>query len=236
MASYALTSAYRAKGDLDQARQMGETALKLVKQINGPWFEAYCRNELASVLRALGDYEGAKRHYEISYHIREMFRDPEGIAVARGSLGEIALLGGDYHEAHRLFEQNLDTYEEIGDRGGLARTLSGLGQAARALGDFTGACDHLRHALALSAEIQFVPLTLSIMGIIGGMLLAEGHANLAVKTLRCVVHHPSSDRETKEHAARILAGHGVTPGSPGSVELKQHVDSLLQELSLLRTR
>ncbi len=201
---YILTSAAAARGEYERAYQYSKQAYELLAAINERWFMAYCLNEWGNVARAMGDYAEARQHYQASYTIRQEFADPEGMAVALNHLGKVATLEKNYAEAKRLYHQGLSGYREINDRGGLAASLSGLAVAYCAEGDHVAARRYFHEALQITTDMHFVPLTLSIIAELAELQFQTGRAEQALELLALVRHHPASDRETQDRAARAL--------------------------------
>ncbi len=108
----------------------------------------------------------------------------------------------NYAEARQLFQRSLKIYEEIGDRGGLATTCNGLANAAVGLDRYRTAQGHFLDALAVAADIQFVPLILAIFAGIGQLLLKTGQGGQDL--LQFVSHHPAAEFETRRLAQQIV--------------------------------
>jgi ATP/maltotriose-dependent transcriptional regulator MalT len=154
----------------------------------------------------LGNYDEARQHTQESYALREAFGDAEGMALARALQGKIALLQGQAEEAQRHYEHSLALYQDLGDQGGLAASLNGLGMAVCAQGAFQDARSYLRQALQIAAEMQFVPLELTIITSSAALLLQTGQSERGRELLECVLHHPASDRDTVQRAQQLLDG------------------------------
>ena len=201
---YVLTSAAFAQGQFEIAQKYARQSYALSETTNDRWMMAYILSDLGNIERALGDYVQAKQHYQASYAIRDEFDDPEGKASALNHLGQVAVLEENYSEAKNLYQQSLALYQDINDRGGLATTLKGLGTVECALGNCQAAGAHFRQALQITTEMQFVPLTLSILIGIGEMFLQTGRAEPGLELLALALHHPAGDRETKDRAKKCL--------------------------------
>jgi tetratricopeptide (TPR) repeat protein len=165
---------------------------------------AYCLNLLGESALAVGDMTLAQQHIEASYRLRQEFNDPEGLAVAFNHLGKIALQQKYYERAQQLYQKSLDIYQNIFDKGGLARAYQGLGTVAGRQGDVQMAQQQLHQALRLAAEIQFVPLMVSILNAIGELLLKSNRPEYGLKILAFVRQHVASDRATQAEAQQLL--------------------------------
>lgn len=204
LAYYVLASAAVGQGHYQAARQYAQQAYALAHQRDDRWFMAYCLNLLGESALALGEVSVAQQHVEASYRLRQEFDDPEGMAVALHHLGKIALRQEQYERALHLYQQSLDVYQNIFDKGGLARAYQGLGMAAGRQGDLQRAQQQLQQALQLAAEIQFVPLMLSILKAIGELWLNSNRSEYGLKVLAFVRQHPASDQATQAEAQQLL--------------------------------
>jgi predicted ATPase/DNA-binding CsgD family transcriptional regulator/Tfp pilus assembly protein PilF len=203
-AFYGLTSAYLNLGQYQAASENGEEALRLLAEIGNHWMSAYCHIELGNVHQAMGHYARAERHYRESLRIRKDYRDPEGIAVTANHLGEISLLRHDYEAAQQLYEQSLSLYQKLNDQGGLAAAHHGLGQVAYQAGAADLAAHHFREALDIADRINFIPLLLSLLIDIGGLMLTNDLKNRGLELLRLVRDHPASNQQQQKRAASLL--------------------------------
>jgi DNA-binding SARP family transcriptional activator/predicted ATPase len=212
LAYYVLASATFGQGHYQIARQYAQQAYTLAQQRDDRWFMAYCLNLLGESALALGDVTVAQQHVEASYRIRQEFNDPEGMAVALNHLGKIALQQKHYERAQQLYQKSLDVYQNIFDKGGLARAYQGLGTVASRQGDIQMAQQQLHQALQLAAEIQFVPLMVSILNAIGELLLKSNRPEYGLKVLAFVRQHPASDHATQAEAQQLLDRHSTEAG------------------------
>jgi len=213
MAYYALASAAFGQGHYHPARQYAQQAYTLAQQRNDRWFMAYCLNLMGESALALGEVSVAQHHIDTSYRLRQEFNDPEGMAVAFNLLGKIALQQKQYERAWQLYQQSLDVYQNIFDKGGLARAYLGLGTAASRQGDVPRAQQQLHQALQLAAEMQFVPLMLSILKAIGELWLHSSRPEDGLKLLAFVGQHRATDQATQAEAQQLLEGYRPEAGA-----------------------
>lgn len=211
-ACYLLANALRDQGNYEAALGYARRAFTLAQEMEDSWGMAYFLNTLGSIVQAQGDYSAARRHYQASYDRRQEFDDPEGMAVALQNLGGTALQQNEYEKARELYEKSLGFYRELGDRGGLAASLNGLGKAALALEEVGKATEYFREALRLAADIQFLPLMLSILNEIAELFIQLGHEQKGITLLSFVNQHTAGDREAKVQAQQRLRDHeGILP-------------------------
>lgn len=209
IAYYVLTRAAFLQGHNEDAQQFAQRAQETAEEVGDRWFMAYCLIELGNVAIVLGDPAAAKEHYQRSYDIRKEFGDPEGRALALTHLASIALNADSFKEAKALYEESERLYEEIHDKGGLASSCSGIARALVALGDQPAARDHFRRALELAAEIQHVPLVLSVVNGVGEMLAKSAKRDDGLQLMELVLAHPAADSQTRSWAERIRAEAGA---------------------------
>ena len=219
---YVLTDAYLAQGKYTKASETAERAFAIAERNDEHWFRAYLLIDLGNVARELGEYEQANEHYHASYQIRERFGDPEGQAVALGQLGEVAILQKDYTQAEDFYSRSVATYQGIGDRGGFATALNGLGLTALYLGKIEEAKRHFNEALQTASEIQYLPLTLSILTNIGRLMLKTEEYERGAQVLGAVLHHTSVDQPVKERVWKILADYEDEVPMEALKEAKAH--------------
>lgn len=203
-AYYLLARAALLQGHYEAAQQYAQQAHLLTQAAQDRWFMAYCLNELGNVACALGDYEAAKGHYLSSYALREEFNDPEGRGLALNHLAEIALLQAAYAEAGQLYQRSLAFYRQTNDRGGLATSLSGLAQVAVAEGDYPAARHQFQQALQIAADIQFMPLLLSVLISVAELLLRTGPIERGLELLTLAGSHPACDYLIKAKVKNLL--------------------------------
>jgi predicted Zn-dependent protease len=77
----------------------------------------------------------------------------------------------------------------------------------------------LHQALQLAAELQFVPLMVSILTAIGELLLKSNRPESGVKVLAFVRQHPASDHATQAEVQQLLDRYNTEAG-------KEKADSL----------
>jgi ATP/maltotriose-dependent transcriptional regulator MalT len=87
----------------------------------------------------------------------------------------------------------------------LATSLAGLGEVACASGEVQTAQQYFQQALQITSEMQFVPLTLSILSGVGELLLQIGQTERASELLALALYHPASDHETKARTQQRIA-------------------------------
>jgi predicted ATPase/DNA-binding NarL/FixJ family response regulator len=204
---YVLANAAFAQGKYDQAMGFAHAGYRLTAETSNSWMMAYVLSLMGNIARAQGDYAQARQHYLAGYKIKEDLNDPEGVASTLNQLGQIAWLQEDFIEAGRLYHRSHSIYQRINDRGGLVRSLHGLGDTALARDDSSAARRYLNQALQLATEMNWLPLTLSILASVAGLLCRDGRQARCVELLAAILYHPASDQETKDRVQELLDCH-----------------------------
>lgn len=204
---YLLTGAALALGQYERAHALASKAYRISREIVDTWFSAYPLIDIGKAALGLGDYVSAKEHFEASYAIREQFRDPEGMALALSHLGEIELLQGDFKAAQQNYQRSHKIYREINDKGGLASTHKGLGDCALAIDDYRSSSEHYLQALCIARDIQYTPLSISLLIGIGELLWKIGRGERGMELFLVASEDPASEHETKERARRAVTAH-----------------------------
>ncbi|HEX9925048.1 MAG TPA: tetratricopeptide repeat protein, partial [Anaerolineae bacterium] len=201
---YVLASATSGQGDYETAQRYARQAYALAQQRDDYWYTAFCLIELGNIALALGDIATAQQHFEASYTLRKEFNDPGGMAVALNHLGEIALRQQAYEQAQQLYRESVDLYRNIFDKGGLAQAYQGLGTVASRQGDLQTAQQYLQQALRLTMEIEYVPLTLSILSIMGELLLNSDRPEPGLLVLAFVQQQAGGNPTVQDEARKRL--------------------------------
>jgi predicted ATPase len=209
-----------------QAQGQYVTAKDLMQQSLGPFKEtddqlmiAAALGFIAPVLLALGERTQAKQRLQESMGLLRSLGYSWGLALCFNYLGLLADLTQETErvEAQRLHQESLTIFTELGDRRSMALSLNYLGQVAATAGHiaYPEARQHYLAALQMAIEVQVVPIALAALTGLAALLvdppIEETKADLietkarAAEYLSLVLHHPASQYETKERAARLLA-------------------------------
>ncbi len=220
IAFYVLGEANFALGDLEAAWQSAQQAYHLAEAMGNRWMMAYIFSSLGNITRALGDTHQAQQYYQAGFAIKQEFNDPEGMAAALNYLGKVAWLQQDYEEAVRCYQQSELIYRRIQDRGGLAIALQGLGDTAQRRGDYETARHYLQQALQIAVDMQWTPLTLSILTSTGDFLARIGHIEKGIGLLTVTTNHPVNDQETRKQAQQYLTAYqaSLAPEAPATIQ------------------
>ena len=99
----------------EQARDAGEQALALQRELGDKSEIAWALNNLANPVAQLGDYERAQALYEECLAIQRESNNRQGQAFPLLNLGEVYYAIGKPHEALALYEESLSISREVGE-------------------------------------------------------------------------------------------------------------------------
>lgn len=234
-ACYGLVGAYLSMGQLDMALHNGKQALHSAKEVGNHWFTSYCQIELGNVHQALENYSEAERHFRAALHVKMAYKDPEGIAVTAKHLGDLSLLQEDLEAAQDFFERSLASYQDLNDRGGLAAAHHGLGQVAIQKDNFDLASRHLKRSLEIAANINFLPLLLSLLIDIGILFQENVQRQRGEELLRLVHDHPASNPQ-QQKIVRSRFGEFMEMDEEPLPDFQATISSLPSELLDFQTK
>jgi tetratricopeptide (TPR) repeat protein len=204
IACYVLANANFAIGENKLALAHVREGLLSTESTGNRWMKAQLLNVQGQIAQAQNQYALAQQKYQESYRIKRELNDPEGEATALNHMAMIALLQDNAEEANQLYLRSLDLYLRINDPGGLGSTYAGLGDSALAKGDFSAACHYYRQGLQLAIQIQWLPLTISLLTGISNLLLHAGRAKESAILLNQVLVHPAITEDTRVRARQSL--------------------------------
>lgn len=139
-------------GELSDARQLGEEALKL-----WPETEYVGRAKTLHNLARLAQEqnpEAARQLYEESVALRRKVGDERGMATTLGNLGTLAQKAGDTATAREYYTQSLRLRNRLREPLGIAITLNNLGEVAVAENDFSLAITLFTHAERILTDLK----------------------------------------------------------------------------------
>jgi predicted ATPase/DNA-binding SARP family transcriptional activator len=194
-------------GNLAEAQRLLQKCVAIYRKTNNRWGVAWSLSNLAYGLSEKDEkrQEEAKQLLEESVNIYKAIGNKHGIAIALNNLGYIIYRQQDYLAAKTLLEESLALRREIGYPRGIAVALNNLGQVVCALGEYEHGKQYYYEALEIAAAIQTIPLTLAALGGLAIPLAHEGKIEQALELLNLALHHPASNKETKDQASDFLA-------------------------------
>jgi predicted ATPase/Tfp pilus assembly protein PilF len=192
-------------GQSEEAKQLFQEALALFRELEDQWGITKALNNLGIIAYYLGEYEDARQLYQASLESRREIGDHYGKALALNNLGLVAHDLGEYAEAKRLHLESMAIFKEIGYLLGTALCLKDLGHVACALQEFRVAEKYFREALKTAMAIRAVPVALHALLGLATLRQAEGEKEQALSLVTLTLHHPASDKETRNRAEHLLS-------------------------------
>ncbi|WP_433260637.1 BTAD domain-containing putative transcriptional regulator [Actinosynnema sp. CS-041913] len=144
-----LAHAWERRGDDRQALEHSIHALRLVRGLDRPVWEADALNQVGWFAARLGDYDTARAHCQAALALHRRHPDPGGEATALDSLAYIAHHTDDHHQAIAYYRQALILARGLRNTNRTANTLDHLGHPHAALGHHDHAREVWREALEL---------------------------------------------------------------------------------------
>jgi len=141
-------------GNLEQAKNDCEDALKASIETNDLNGQSLMRTDLAAIYYQLGDLREAEK---ISRQALVGFRkvgNLSGSATALSNIAAIRLSLGDLPEARKLLEESIPDYQATEDNEGVALNLNNLGDLSRQSGNLKTAEVFYAQAKATAKEID----------------------------------------------------------------------------------
>jgi tetratricopeptide (TPR) repeat protein len=176
-----------------------------LKEIDERWGIAIVINDLGLVATKIGEYAEAKRLLQESLATFREIGNREGMVFSLINLSAALLELGEHGAARQLLQESLALCSEAGDRLGSARALKNLGLVALAMADDSEAARCFHEALKTAMDIQALPVALEVLAEMASLARRAGNDRQAIELLTLAVHHPTSSRETKDRAQRLLA-------------------------------
>ncbi|MFI5613927.1 BTAD domain-containing putative transcriptional regulator [Amycolatopsis sp. NPDC051903] len=148
-----LAGAAMSRGDSHQARTHAEAALRIVRTLDDPLWEAGALNAVGWYAAKSGDYAAGREHCQVAYDLYLRRENVEGQATTLDSLAYIAHHTGRYTDAIDHYRTAITLLREIGNMPLEADALHQLGHPHAALGQLDEARKAWQQALALYEQL-----------------------------------------------------------------------------------
>ena len=193
-------------GDYEEGQQRLQESLNIFRRLGDEWEVAWTLSHLGYCLSKLegGERTEARQILQESLEIYQNIGGKQGISIGLSNLGYVIYRLGDQAEAKQLLQESLTLRREIGYPRGIAVTLNNLGHVAGASGEFEVCKAYYFESLKIAQGIGAIPLALGALGGLAVPLVNEGRKTLACDLLALVLHHPASNKETRNRAMRFL--------------------------------
>jgi tetratricopeptide (TPR) repeat protein len=219
-------------GDLPETKARLQASLAIYRQTNNLWGIAWALSSLAYYLNELGEGEPVlgRELLQESLALYQQIGNQQGIAVALNTLGYITYRQGDYPAARQLFEESLALRRAVGYPAGIAVALINLGHVSAALAEVEPCQQYYHEALKIAAAIHALPLSLAALGGLARPYAHQGQIDRAHQLLHLVLHHPASNKESRERAANLLAQLPPVPVTGRPTAQRADVEQLVKEI------
>ncbi|MDI6703117.1 MAG: tetratricopeptide repeat protein [bacterium] len=180
---HGLGSAYRLKGDLNQAISYYERSLRVFEEEEPIKRESpVYRQSFGSVYKGRGRWDEGIRYY-IGYRKRDFDLHEESniIAIIYADLGLIYLKKGEFEQAISCFEKGLDFSLKEEDLIGKVISITDLGVAYHLMEEYDRAISYYEESLSLWKEIGNVNRTGSIYNNLGTIYQNKREMEQAIK-------------------------------------------------------
>lgn len=144
---------HRARGDLEQAEEWFNGALRLAREGRDEHRVATIYLNLAELCLDQGRWQTARRYMQTAQGLVEALGDRHCLARVLCILAKAALAGGDIDDAHAAVSEATALFTRLGDRRGLARCARVRGEIHLARGELAAAQKELRESQAVWEQI-----------------------------------------------------------------------------------
>ena len=134
-------------GNLGEAKQCLEEAIKLREEINQRAGLASPMNNLGIVLTMMGDLDSAEQNIRSACDNFKEFHNDSWYSYALSNLGELAVARGDFKQAEEYYQQSLSIKEQLDDPRGLQHTWALMSDLRRQQGDIQAAESYAQKTL-----------------------------------------------------------------------------------------
>ena len=222
-------------GDYEEGQRRLQESLNIFRHLEDEWEVAWTLSHLGYCLSKLegGERTEARQLLQESLEIYRRIGGKQGISIGLSNLGYVIYRLGDYEEAKQLLQESLTLRREIGYPRGIAVTLNNLGHVAGASGDFEACKTYYFESLKIALGIGAIPLALGALGGLAVPLVNEGRKTLACDLLALVLHHPASNKETRNRTMRYLNAAWETLSAPMADKAQNPIPDHEREFSQL---
>jgi len=169
----------RDLGQMRQAQEYFEQALRLRRRVGDRKGEGASLNHLGRVYADLGAKERAKEYLEQALRIRREVKDRQGETTTLNNLGNVYVDLGAKERAKEYLEQALSIVEKEESTRGKGTTLNNLGKVCPELGETEQAREYLEQSLHIRREIGYRAGEGKTLRNLGSVYKALGQIKLA---------------------------------------------------------
>ena len=202
----------RRAGDMEQARQWQETALRLFTEIGDESGVASVRNTLAVLARVTGNLPEALRQHEEALAVRRRIGDTAGVGASLNNLGVVFRALGDAERSRAHLNESLAFYEPGSVGAGIV--LINLGWTALLSFEdavaLEAAREHFRVGFEIAQQYQVLAWYPELFEGLGQLAALEGNQEQAARLWGAAEVErekqgaPLSPEDRREQEARVV--------------------------------
>ena len=162
---------YNTAGEIQKAREAGETAVRLADKINFKSGKASALNNLANMDWASVNLQEAMDKYNICAKINEEIGNKLELGFNLNNIGNIHYVKADYAEAIKYYKRAIKAYEEVGSKKWIANTYNNLSAVIEEQGNYPEALKYLFTGLKMLKEAGIKDLSVIFYLNIGTLYL-----------------------------------------------------------------
>lgn len=205
-------------GDYAAAHAQLQEALALCRAGGDPRLISMTISLLARARHALGRSGQSIELLREGLQQASATGDRYGMGLALEQLARAAQAGGDLAEAQRLLWESITLFRQIGDVWSLSRALSQAGWFCLDGKEEEAAAGYFRQALEIATQNNVLAHGMDALAGLAAVQARAGQRKAALALITRVLHHPSSNDETRQQVARLrqqLAARSPLPAAAG---------------------
>ena len=175
---------YRIKGELDNALEYFEKALKLDEELGSKEGLANQLVNIGIVYQIKGELDKALEYYGKALKLDEELGRKEGLANQLVNIGIVYQIKGELDKALEYYGKALKLDEELGSKEGMANQLGNIGNVYQIKGELDNALEYYGKALKLDEELGSKEGMAADLGNIGNVYGIKGELDNALEYFR----------------------------------------------------
>lgn len=144
---------YHHQRDIENAIELGNLALLMMKNHGEELDVAQACNNLGVVYRQKGEPDESMRYFEQGLEILKRSGNAYSRAACHNNIGLVAMERKDFSKATEHFHESVSLFEKLGNQHGLARAYDNLGQLYFEMGEKEQSQEYLEKAVGILARI-----------------------------------------------------------------------------------
>lgn len=145
--------ALSAQGEVQKAKPLLESALKLNAEVGDQTLEMDCLRELGNIANRLSEYDDASLHYQKCLEIARLLGDKRNESAVLNNWASVDWDLGNLDIAEKRYREALGLYRECGNRTGEAKALNNLSNVSADRGDLEKALSYGMDALSIHKDM-----------------------------------------------------------------------------------